>query len=65
MKDLNNQSRLATFLLITLGCCMAAPAQITPSGDAYTNTATRPPIWAPSLCSTPLPANVNWRFCRR
>jgi hypothetical protein len=34
MKDLNNQSRLATFLLITLGCCMAASA----GGDVYINT---------------------------
>jgi hypothetical protein len=33
MKDLNNQSRLATFLLITLGC-MAASA----GGDVYINT---------------------------
>ncbi len=40
MKNLNNQSRLATLLLIMLGCCTAASAQIKPSGDAYTNTAT-------------------------
>jgi len=36
-----SQSRFWMLLLITLGCCcIAASAQITPSGDAYTNTAT-------------------------
>jgi hypothetical protein len=40
MKNLKIQSRFAAFLLLMLGGCIAAFAQITPSGDAYTSTAT-------------------------
>ena len=40
MKNSKNQSRFAAILLVTICGCMAAYGQITPSGDAYTNTAT-------------------------
>ena len=40
MKNLKSQSRFATILLVTLYGSLAASGQITPSGDAYTNTAT-------------------------
>lgn len=39
MKTLNSQLRFATLLLLTLFACSGAYGQITPSGDAYTNTA--------------------------
>jgi hypothetical protein len=56
MKNLNNQSRLATLLLIMLGCCIPASAQIKPSGDAYTNTATPTTTLGakPLRCRSPL-----------
>ena len=40
MKSPRSRSHFATILLVTLCGCMAAYGQITPSGDAYTNTAT-------------------------
>jgi hypothetical protein len=40
MKRLKEQPHFAAILLFTLCGCIAAYGQITPSGDAYTNTAT-------------------------
>lgn len=40
MKNLKSRSLLVVLLLLTLGSLTAAYAQITPSADAYTNTAT-------------------------
>src|SRR5579863_4092530 len=40
MKTLKRESRLAALLLLMLSWCRVAIGQITPSGDAYTNTAT-------------------------
>jgi hypothetical protein len=40
MKKLKGQSQFAAILLFTLCGCITAYGQITPSGDAYTNTAT-------------------------
>ncbi len=39
MKNLTLQLRLASLLALILLACMAAFGQLTPSGDAYTNTA--------------------------
>ena len=40
MKNPKSRSRFTTILLVTIWGCMTAYGQITPSGDAYTNTAT-------------------------
>jgi hypothetical protein len=40
MKKLNGQSQFSAILVFALCGCIAAFGQITPSGDAYTNTAT-------------------------
>jgi hypothetical protein len=40
VKNSKMQSRFTTILLVTICGCMAAYGQITPSGDAYTDTAT-------------------------
>jgi len=40
MKQLKRESRFAALLLLMLSWCLVAIGQITPSGDAYTNTAT-------------------------